>query len=250
MKRRGAVLRFADGSDLTGDVFGWIEILRNLSTPGFNYDADNPFHTLMRDVSPFQLTQLLDLAIRSYPKQIRKRKEIECDCQALEIACMVEQAYIAGAREMLWAGIAANLVPPDKAEKAKKALADKWDAIWRYAAHTTYEILARINANVNHRGRKSRPPVGEDVSSLKGMIDEEILSEIHVKAPLLELASEEYAAHMRDGIPKEVRRFIRLGKLAGGDDNLSEQEQVDKHSKRLRHRLEAYLAKFRTAANG
>ena len=113
MRKRGAVLRFADGSSLSGDVFGWIEILRNLSTPGFNYEARNPFHTLMRDVSPFELAQLVDFAISKHHSQIKSLKDLERDCQALEVDCMVEQAYLAGAREMFNAGLRAQLVPAD-----------------------------------------------------------------------------------------------------------------------------------------
>ena len=244
----GIVLRFADGGDLVGDVFGWVEHLRNLSKPGFYYDADNPFHDIMDEVSPFELTKLVDYAIRKHRSDIRKLKALELECQRLEVFCMVEQAYMAGAREVFLEGVRLGLVPTENASEMRQRIKSRWEALWRLVAGGVCDQLSHIRQNVQFKGRKSRPATATDVNSLKGQLDESILADIHNRAPKLDLSSDEYAIHMKEGIVPEVKRYIRVGKLAGGADPSDFQEAVDKNSRRLRRRLDEHLEKFRRRA--
>ena len=246
---KGAVQRYADGSKLEGDVFGWIEVLQNLSAPNFHYDSTNPFANIMADVAPFELAQIVDCAIRKHRLDISNLKDVERDCQALEIACMVEQAYIAGAREMFLEGLNLGIVPHQVADEVRASLKIRWEGLWRKAAGLTFAILARVNQNVHAKGRKSRPPTTTDVNSLKGILDDSVLNDLHSRAPAnILLVSDEYANHMNAGIVPEVKRYIREGKLSGGAETDFFQDHVDKHSKRIRHRLEGYFERFRQKA--
>lgn len=242
---KGAVLRYADGSKLEGDVFGWIEILQCLSVPDFFFQAPHPFANVMNDVSPFELAQVVDYAIKKHRKDIRKLKDVERDCQALEIVCMVQQSYLAGAREMFVEGLKLGLVPNDIEKEVRGKLKDRWILLWRQAAGQAYNILARINQNVHAKGRKAHPLRTSDVASLIGRTDDAVLDNIHARAtPDVALASKQYADHMYAGIVPEVKRFIREGKLTSGlrDDDF--QYHVDKHAKRIRDRFAAYQNRF------
>lgn len=247
---KGAILRFADGSNLDGDVLGWIQVLRDLSQPDFYPDSDGPFSNIMDEVSPFELTTLLDCAIKKHRADIRKLKAVEVECQKLEFYCLVQQAYMAGARDMFMEGLQLGLVPADNALEMRQRFKSSWEALWRLIAGGVCDQLSSIRQNVQLKGRKSRPNTGIDFNSAKGQLDEGILTDIHKRSPKLDLSSNEYATHMREGIVPEIKRYIREGKLSGGADPIDLQEAIDKHSRRLRRRLDKHLEKFRQRKDG
>ena len=242
----GFIHRYADSSQLDGCAFDFIEPLRNLSSESFQYPLEHPLHNVMDDVSPFELVQLIDLVIKKHRKQIRKLKAMEVNCQKLESFCMVEQAYMAGAREMFLGGKEAGIVPLELENVVRERLRSRWVAMWRLIAGGVADALLKIRVNVELKGKKSKPKVLRDIHSPIGIRDEAVLLDIHKRAPKdLLLSSDEYAAHMKEGIVPEIKVWIRGGKLSGGSDPYDYQIAVDQHARRLRRRLDAHLLEFR-----
>ena len=238
----GAVSRFADSDGLSGDAFGLMEPLRELGNPGFFYSSEHPLYNIMDDVSPFELAKLVDYAIGKHRKDIRKLKELERSCQDLEIACMVEQAYMAGAREIFLEGMRLGIVPNEIENDMRNRLTAHWDKVWRAAAVRTYELLQVVHSNVHAKGAKKRPKVLTTHGTLNSRIDAAILAAINARVPHFRFGSIEHAEHMRHGIVPEIRRYIREGRLSGGMNPLDYQLAVDRHAKRIRRRLEIILA--------
>jgi len=238
----GAILRFADSSDLSGNFLAWIIPLKDLSE-GFTYPLGHPLHAIMDDLSPFELAKIVDGAIRKHHKDIRNLKKIQLACQALEVWCMVEQAHLAGARGIFAEGEKLQKVTPEEIQEYRSQFAKRWEEIWRVAAHGAYDLLVRIDQHVRLKGKKARPATLADIASVRALVDEGILLNIHRRKPnTIPDRSIAYVEYMREGIVPEVKEAIRTGLLSGGRDPGNIQHHVDVHARRLRKRLEKHLA--------
>ena len=235
---KGAIYKFADGAELQGEVFGWIEVLRNLSNEDFSYEEGHILRNIRQEISPYELSKIVDYSIIRHRKSIRNLKKLERDCQKLAVTCMVEQAYMAGARELLFEGIQAKKVSESDELYVRSKLTERWNRLWAVIAGAAAELLTRVQKNVQLKGKKSRPILLDDVNSAKAMLDQEILFAIQSQFPRhLGFRSDGFANHMRAGIVPEVKRYIREGKLPSGNDAATYQEAVDLHARRLRRRL-------------
>ena len=241
---KGAIEIFADGSELEGEPFGWIEVLGNLGNPDFTYGSGHPLENIISESTPYELAKIVDCAVIKYRLDLKgELKNLQRLTQSFAVECMVNQAYTAGARELLFFGIQEGAISNESAIAGTQKIESYRKQSWRQAAKHAAILLRKIEFHVKRKGMRGQPSKLQTLGNGRSRIDEELLTEIDELAQrhnLIDRDSTKYKEFMLDNLTLYVKKFVREGKYDLSNP-YEYQASIDAHALRLRRRLKAHF---------
>ena len=197
---------------------------------GANIEPDAP----IRHLTAVSFARLAEAAVeqnRTYiPKRVgdfrrRARNMIE--------SALVEECWLSGARASLETLLATNDISAEAYANKIELFGAHYDEVWRKAALHCALILEEMQQVRLRKGIKGSPKGSRHGDALVQMLDLQILGDAINRVPEADRTKRDAIASR---IPEIVREFMRLGQLRYlGSTN---QESVDRHSKRLRNLLD------------
>jgi hypothetical protein len=145
-------------------------------------------------------------------------------------SALAEECWLSGFRKGLEALFQTGDISAAVLESRLSAFPARYEELRRNAALHCSLILKKIDARRSRTGSRGRPKAAANGDALAKLLDSMILKDASLKA------RENSHDAISSAIPDVVREYMRLGQLRqlGG----TEQESVDRHSRRLRALLD------------
>jgi hypothetical protein len=214
------------------DLLDWIPILEAISRPDTIIEPDAPILQL----SAISIARLAEGAVEQHAPSIRQGKTTDYRKRARRLieSTLCEAMYINGHRTAVNALASEGLVPQKRHEELIVLFSEREKFAWRTAAHLAATLLSEIKGHQSRRGVKGKPDGAVSVDALMQLVDSEIMK----------VASDRCGPNSTKEVleatfPSVVREYLENGRLNWLGD--TEQQAVDRHSKRIRQRSHALL---------
>jgi hypothetical protein len=214
-----------------GDLLEHLEIVEAIGN-GASIELDAP----VRRLTAVSFGRIAEGAVEQNASVIRQGKvgEFRNRARRLIEGALAEECFVSGMRKTL------NLLF-DRGDISRAAYTENvaifhghYEDMWRKAALQCALILIEIEAMRIRKGRAGRPPQSANGDALARLLDSSILKD----AANSVLNRNDYEAILA-AIPTVVREHLRLGNLRMLGE--TEQEAVDRHSKRIRASFDALI---------
>jgi hypothetical protein len=216
------------------DLLSFIDIIESIGRGAF-VEPDAP----VRRLTAVQFGRIAEVAVENNAGALRQGTVGEYRKRARHIidAALVEEGWISGIRFALdWLLESGYISPQVFLVLSGMPEAHSTD-IWRKAASNCALILRDIEKARARTGGKGRPAASPNGDALARLLDSEIIWDAVRSLPPGTQADRDTVAA---AIPAMVRKYSRLGQPRRLGE--TEQEHVDRHSKRLREQLDRVLA--------
>ena len=210
----------------------WIPTLEAISWPDTIIEPDAP----ILQVAAISIARVAEAAVEQHASSIRQGKTTELRKRArlLIESTLCESLYINGYRTALSALASEGILPAKRHAELNNFCSDREKFAWRTAAHLAASLLKEIQNHQLRKGIRGRPAGAVNADPLIQLFDSEILKVASDRCGLNPKRESIEAA-----IPAVVLDYLKDGRLNWLGN--TEQEAVDRHSKRVRQRLDALL---------
>ena len=211
----------------------WIPILEAAARPDTTIASDAP----ILEASAISFARVVECAVEQHSKSLRQGSvtSFRRRARSLTESTFCNSLYLAGHRTCLNALKAEGSLHSQRHAELMENCVRQEQQDWRDAAGNAASILSDIDAQIARKGKKGKPKESQSSDIIVRLFDSEILKVASDSCGLRPSATQ-----IEDAIPALVRKYLELGKLRWLGS--TEQEAVDRHSKRLRVRLHELIA--------
>jgi len=204
---------------------------------GVAIEPDNSW----RMITPILFGRVAKAAVENSSADLRQGMVGQFRKRALNLAemALAEACLILGGRSELEGLLKQGDISAQVALNRHSHLMAHHEQVWRNAASHCALILRDIEKAVRQKGTKGRPPASRNGDQLARLLDFEILDRVGGAARQLQPKTVPDRNSVAAAIPAVVRELVRLGQLRRLGE--TEQESVDRHSKRLRVVLDGQI---------
>jgi hypothetical protein len=214
------------------DLLEHLPMLEALSSP------DTPIEpgASVLQLSAIQFARIAECALEQYAKSLRQGTvtDFRRRVRILIESTLAEGCYLAGRWHGLHQLADAGVLSPSIFNEIMHSLKEQEKEIWHATAGHVAAILRDVKARSERAGKKGRPTGSGSADALLALQDAGILKDATT------LAASNTKAAIEAAIPHVVREYLRLGQLRTMGS--TEQEAVDRHSKRIRAQFDGLVA--------
>jgi hypothetical protein len=214
------------------DLLDWIPILEAISRPDTIIEPDAPILQL----AAISIARLAEGAVEQHASSIRQGKTTGYRKRARHLieSTLCEAMYINGHRTAVNALAIEGLVSKQRHLELISLFSEHERTAWRTAALLASTLLQEIKGHQTRKGVSGKPDGAISVDALMRLVDSEIMK---VASDRCGPNSTNEAIEAK--FPEVVREYLENGRLNWLGD--TEQQAVDRHSKRIRQRFDALL---------